>query len=36
MTPNDVAAVFRGEYGRAVAVLIRVLGDIGGRGGQAG
>jgi RNA polymerase sigma-70 factor (ECF subfamily) len=29
MTPDDIAAVFRAEYGRAVAVLIRVLGDIG-------
>jgi RNA polymerase sigma-70 factor (ECF subfamily) len=29
MTPEEIAAVFRAEYGRAVAVLIRVLGDIG-------
>ncbi|MGI5127269.1 RNA polymerase sigma factor [Pseudonocardia sp. CA-107938] len=29
MTPDDIAAVFRTEYGRAVAVLTRVLGDIG-------
>ena len=29
MTPDDIAAVFRAEYGRAVAVLIRALGDIG-------
>jgi RNA polymerase sigma-70 factor, ECF subfamily len=28
MTPEEIAAVFRAEYGRAVAVLIRVLGDI--------
>ncbi|SFE46421.1 RNA polymerase sigma factor [Streptomyces mirabilis] len=29
MTPNaDIAAVFRAEYGRAVAVLVRFLGDI--------
>jgi RNA polymerase sigma-70 factor (ECF subfamily) len=28
MTPEQIAAVFRAEYGRAVAVLIRVLGDI--------
>jgi RNA polymerase sigma-70 factor, ECF subfamily len=28
MTPDDIAAVFRAEYGRAVAALIRVLGDI--------
>ena len=28
MTPDEIAAVFRAEYGRAVAVLIRVLGDI--------
>jgi RNA polymerase sigma-70 factor (ECF subfamily) len=28
MTPDDIAAVFRAEYGRAVAVLIGVLGDI--------
>jgi RNA polymerase sigma-70 factor (ECF subfamily) len=27
-SPDDVARVFRAEYGRAVAVLIRVLGDI--------
>lgn len=26
--PVDVAAVFRAEYGRAVAVLVRFLGDI--------
>jgi RNA polymerase sigma-70 factor (ECF subfamily) len=26
--PPDVEAVFRGEYGRAVAVLVRLLGDI--------
>jgi RNA polymerase sigma-70 factor (ECF subfamily) len=26
---NEIAAVFRAEYGRAVSVLIRVLGDIG-------
>jgi RNA polymerase sigma-70 factor (ECF subfamily) len=29
MTPDEIAAVFRAEYGRAVAVLVRVLGDIG-------
>jgi RNA polymerase sigma-70 factor, ECF subfamily len=29
MTPEEIAAVFRAEYGRAVAVLVRVLGDIG-------
>ncbi|GAA2048630.1 RNA polymerase sigma factor [Catenulispora yoronensis] len=29
MTPQDIAAVFRAEYGRAVAVLVRMLGDIG-------
>jgi RNA polymerase sigma-70 factor (ECF subfamily) len=29
MRPADIAAVFRAEYGRAVAVLTRVLGDIG-------
>lgn len=29
MTPEEIAGVFRAEYGRAVAVLIRVLGDIG-------
>jgi len=29
MTPDEIAGVFRGEYGRAVAVLARVLGDIG-------
>ncbi|HEY8300286.1 MAG TPA: RNA polymerase sigma factor [Jatrophihabitans sp.] len=28
MTPEEIAAVFRAEYGRAVSVLIRVLGDI--------
>jgi len=28
MTPDQIAAVFRAEYGRAVAVLVRVLGDI--------
>ncbi|MBF4999556.1 sigma-70 family RNA polymerase sigma factor [Nocardia sp. BSTN01] len=28
MTPEQIAAVFRAEYGRAVAVLIRMLGDI--------
>jgi RNA polymerase sigma-70 factor, ECF subfamily len=28
MTPDEIAAVFRAEYGRAVAVLIGVLGDI--------
>jgi RNA polymerase sigma-70 factor, ECF subfamily len=28
MTPDEIASVFRAEYGRAVAVLIRVLGDI--------
>jgi RNA polymerase sigma-70 factor, ECF subfamily len=28
MTPDDIAAVFRAEYGRAVAVLVGVLGDI--------
>ncbi|WP_063001669.1 RNA polymerase sigma factor [Nocardia mikamii] len=28
MTPEQIATVFRAEYGRAVAVLIRVLGDI--------
>jgi RNA polymerase sigma-70 factor (ECF subfamily) len=28
MTPEEIAAVFRAEYGRAVAVLVRVLGDI--------
>ena len=28
MTPEEIAAVFRTEYGRAVAVLVRVLGDI--------
>ncbi|MFI0967501.1 RNA polymerase sigma factor [Streptomyces sp. NPDC021080] len=27
-TPQDIAAVFRAEYGRAVAVLVRRLGDI--------
>jgi RNA polymerase sigma-70 factor (ECF subfamily) len=29
MTPAEIAAVFRAEYGRAVAVLVRWLGDIG-------
>lgn len=29
MTPDEIADVFRSEYGRAVAVLTRVLGDIG-------
>ncbi|WP_043843009.1 RNA polymerase sigma factor [Amycolatopsis taiwanensis] len=29
MLPEEIAAVFRAEYGRAVAVLVRVLGDIG-------
>ena len=29
MTPEEIAAVFRAEYGRAVAVLVRMLGDIG-------
>lgn len=29
MTPEQIAAVFRAEYGRAVAVLVRLLGDIG-------
>jgi RNA polymerase sigma-70 factor, ECF subfamily len=29
MTPGEIAEVFRREYGRAVAVLTRVLGDIG-------
>ena len=29
MTPDEIAAVFRTEYGRAVAVLVRLLGDIG-------
>ncbi|HWG28468.1 RNA polymerase sigma factor [Actinospica sp.] len=28
MTPQQIAAVFRAEYGRAVAVLVRGLGDI--------
>ncbi|MCC3314363.1 RNA polymerase sigma factor [Nocardia africana] len=28
MTPEQIAAVFRAEYGRSVAVLIRTLGDI--------
>ncbi|MGI9005306.1 MAG: RNA polymerase sigma factor [Streptosporangiaceae bacterium] len=28
MTPEDIAAVFRAEYGRAVAVLVRMLGNI--------
>ncbi|RKE22177.1 RNA polymerase sigma factor [Streptomyces sp. TLI_171] len=28
-TPEQIAAVFRAEYGRAVAVLVRGLGDIG-------
>jgi hypothetical protein len=28
MTPEGIAAVFRAEYGRAVAVLVRMLGDI--------
>jgi RNA polymerase sigma-70 factor, ECF subfamily len=28
MTPDEIAAVFRAEYGRAVAVLVRTLGDI--------
>src|SRR6516165_6198788 len=28
MTPEEIAAVFRAEYGRAVAVLVRMLGDI--------
>ncbi len=27
-TPAEIAAVFRAEYGRAVAVLVRLLGDI--------
>ncbi|MGW6546084.1 RNA polymerase sigma factor, partial [Streptomyces massasporeus] len=26
--PVDIAAVFRAEYGRAVAALVRFLGDI--------
>jgi RNA polymerase sigma-70 factor, ECF subfamily len=29
MTPDEIADVFRHEYGRAVAVLTRVFGDIG-------
>jgi RNA polymerase sigma-70 factor, ECF subfamily len=29
MTPEAITAVFRTEYGRAVAVLVRMLGDIG-------
>ena len=29
MTADEIAAVFRAEYGRAVAVLVRLLGDIG-------
>lgn len=29
MTPQEIAAVFRAEYGKAVAVLVRRLGDIG-------
>ncbi|NUS15522.1 MAG: sigma-70 family RNA polymerase sigma factor [Streptomyces sp.] len=29
MTPQEIAGVFRAEYGRAVAVLVRGLGDIG-------
>ncbi|WP_029137301.1 RNA polymerase sigma factor [Nakamurella lactea] len=29
MTADEIAAVFRAEYGRAVSVLIRQLGDIG-------
>ena len=29
MTSDEIAVVFRTEYGRAVAVLVRVLGDIG-------
>ena len=29
MTPEEIAAVFRAEYGRAVAILTRTLGDIG-------
>lgn len=29
MEPAQIAAVFRAEYGRAVAVLVRMLGDIG-------
>lgn len=29
MTPQEIAAVFRAEYGKAVAVLVRGLGDIG-------
>ena len=29
VTPDDIAEVFRAEYGRAVAVLTRLLGDIG-------
>ncbi|HEX7270592.1 MAG TPA: RNA polymerase sigma factor [Casimicrobiaceae bacterium] len=29
MTPDEIAAVFRAEHGRAVAVLTRVLGDLG-------
>ncbi|MCX4745899.1 sigma-70 family RNA polymerase sigma factor [Kitasatospora sp. NBC_01287] len=28
MTPQEIAAVFRAEYGRAVSVLVRGLGDI--------
>ena len=28
VSPTDIAAVFRQEYGRAVAVLVRVFGDI--------
>ena len=28
MTPDEIAAVFRAEHGRAVAVLTRVLGDL--------
>jgi RNA polymerase sigma-70 factor, ECF subfamily len=30
MMPEEIAAVFRAEYGRAVAVLIGVLGDVDG------
>ncbi|HEV2371999.1 MAG TPA: sigma-70 family RNA polymerase sigma factor [Streptosporangiaceae bacterium] len=29
MTPEEIASVFRAEYGRAVAVLVRMFGDIG-------
>src|SRR5262249_23067431 len=37
MTPDEIAAVFRAEYGRAVAGLLRVLGGIDlGEGAVAG